>query len=83
MLTANVGHGQAVAECGNASASAARARVPSAPPAKTAATSRRSALGSATGRGCAEAGRGPDRRHGQVGSLLRHAEYSSGTRDRS
>src|SRR5580693_679780 len=46
MLTANVGHGQAVTGCGNASASAARSSVPSAPPAKIAATSRRSTLGS-------------------------------------
>src|SRR5262249_10021552 len=46
MLTANVGHGHAVAGCGNASASAARASVPSAPPAKIAAISRRSTLGS-------------------------------------
>src|ERR1700733_12862915 len=48
MFTANVGHGHAVAECGNASASAARARVPIAPPAKIAAISRRSARGSAS-----------------------------------
>src|SRR5450756_3157218 len=46
MLTANVGHGQDVAECGKASASTARARVPGAPPAKIAAISRRSARGS-------------------------------------
>src|SRR5580693_6267859 len=46
MLTANVGHGQDVADRGNASLSAARANVPSAPPAKIAAISRRSARGS-------------------------------------
>src|SRR6266568_7554841 len=46
ILTPNVGHGHAVAGCGNASASAARASVPSAPPAKIAAISRRSARGS-------------------------------------
>ena len=45
MLTPNVGHGHAVAGCGNASASAARASVPSAPPAKMAAISGRSILG--------------------------------------
>ena len=45
MLTPNVGHGHAVAGCGNASASAARASVPSAPPAKIAAISRRSTRG--------------------------------------
>ena len=42
MLTANVGQGQAVAGCGNASASPARSRVPIAPPAKIATISRRS-----------------------------------------
>ena len=46
MLTTNVGHGQPVAGWGNASASAARARVPIAPPAKIAAISRRSSFGS-------------------------------------
>src|SRR5579859_6652839 len=45
MLTPNVGHGQAVAECGNASARAARSSVPRAPPTKIAAISRRSARG--------------------------------------
>ena len=49
MLTPNVGHGHAVAGCGNASASAARASVPSAPPAKIAAISRRSTLGMLNG----------------------------------
>jgi len=48
MLTPNVGHGHAVAGCGNAAASPARASVPSAPPAKMAATSRRSTLGMLT-----------------------------------
>src|SRR6202035_1845962 len=47
MLTANVGHGQAVPGCGMASASPARSRVPIAPPAKMAATSRRSTRGQA------------------------------------
>src|SRR6476620_7019848 len=46
MLTTNVGHGQPVAGWGNASASAALARVPIAPPAKIAAISRRSSFGS-------------------------------------
>ena len=46
MLTPNVGHGHAVAGWGNASASAARASVPSAPPAKIAAISCRSTRGS-------------------------------------
>src|SRR5580658_2088339 len=46
MLTANVGHGHDVAEWGNALLRAARSSVPSAPPAKIAAISCRSACGS-------------------------------------
>ena len=45
MLTANVGHGHCAAGSGNAVLSAARASVPTAPPAKTAATIRRSGMG--------------------------------------
>jgi hypothetical protein len=45
MLTPNVGHGQDTGECGNASASPARAAVPSAPPAKMAAIPRVSTRG--------------------------------------
>src|ERR1700722_9311625 len=46
MFTAKVGHGHAVAACGNACASAARASVPSAPPVKIAATVCQSGRGS-------------------------------------
>ena len=41
MLTANVGHGHCAGVTGNAVLSRARASVPAAPPAKTAATVRR------------------------------------------
>ena len=87
MFTANVGHGQAVAACGNACARAARASVPSAPPAKMAATVRQSARGSTSrprpgrgGGGAASASGGPAASPGTEAAL---EAAGSGTRNDS